>query len=136
MARNKLSVEEKEQIAAFVEKRIMKRLEGGAWEKETEPANGGFVYVISMIGLHKIGRTNNISRRLKEFSIFPEKAELVLLVPSKDSVALEDELHGLLAHKRVRGEWFKVDEKDLEWIRNFSIRYEGLKKLPRRPKGV
>jgi len=124
-------------IAGYVEQYMREWLEEKYYgeAKPTAAKINGYVYVISMGELYKIGRTSNITRRLQAFSIFPEEPKLVLYAPAKDCVALEAELHDLLEHKCVRGEWFRLDEKDLEWVKKFILSYEGQRKLPRRPKG-
>lgn len=83
----------------------------------------GFVYVLKEInGTHyKIGRTVDPDNRLRTFSVklpFPVKFEH--LIKCEDMYALERELHKRFLHKHINGEWFALDNEDLEYIRSVN----------------
>lgn len=80
----------------------------------------GYVYVIQDVDiskLYKIGRTNNPSRRLKEFSrALPFQIEVVAVVHTEDAPTLEWQLQQRYAEQRQRGEWFKLQAVDIREI--------------------
>ena len=79
----------------------------------------GFVYVLkSESGTYKIGRTKNPDDRLRTFSVkLPFAVEYEALIYSSDMIALERDLHLRFADKRVNGEWFTLNEQDMDEIR-------------------
>lgn len=69
--------------------------------------------------LYKIGITRReISARIKEFKT-GNASELILVDSfySEWGTKIESVLHGLLKEKRVSGEWFDLDQRDLESFR-------------------
>ena len=92
----------------------------GALPPMQHPA--GYVYVIQDIdisNLYKIGRTNNPSRRFKEFSlVLPFEIEVVAIVPTEDAPTLEWQLHQRYAEQRQRSEWFKLQDSHVKEICN------------------
>lgn len=79
----------------------------------------GFVYVLHQIGSdnYKIGHSIDPKKRLRRIIKLPFKVEFFIIIESDDMVALENELHDHFYQKRVNGEWFKLDDADLEYIR-------------------
>lgn len=81
----------------------------------------GGVYVIKGAeGLHKIGSAANIPHRLRVLQTgSATPLEHVLTIPTKQHThhALEQQLHRRLAAKRVRGEWFSLDDTDIIALR-------------------
>lgn len=82
----------------------------------------GYVYVIkdvSVTGYHKIGRTNNPERRLREFTVkLPFETHLVMLIESENAAALEKSLHSLLNYTRIRGEWFDLGHDEIQYLKS------------------
>ena len=79
-----------------------------------------FVYIITAneyIGIYKIGLTNDIERRLRDmqtgcpYTLFAFRAYYVL-----NPVAVEAMLHSFFHKKRLRGEWFNLNEMDIKYI--------------------
>jgi hypothetical protein len=79
-----------------------------------------FIYVITaqeFIGTYKIGLTNSIERRLADmqtgcpYLLFALRSYMVT-----NPVAVEAMLHAFFHKKRVRGEWFRLDDTDLNYI--------------------
>lgn len=77
----------------------------------------GYVYVLESRGLYKIGRTNDLTRRLNEHLTAAPDARYVHTIRSENERALEKELHGLFAAKRVTREWFALTRNDLALIK-------------------
>ena len=65
-------------------------------------------------GLTKIGRTSSLSSRMHHFTTkLPYKLTESLILETEDSPKLEAELHSHFANKRVRGEWFTLNDEDI-----------------------
>lgn len=82
----------------------------------------GYTYVIrgTGTGLHKIGRTTTapLERLQKLQTGSPVALELVVVL---DHVRWEAVLHHHYRDQRRQGEWFELDERDIEQIRAWSI---------------
>lgn len=79
----------------------------------------GWIYLLrGENGLYKIGMTKRTpDQRLAEFSPkLPFDSLLVDTIESQDAVRLELEIHERFADKRVRGEWFALNQEDLNWF--------------------
>lgn len=84
--------------------------------KDFEIENG-YIYVIKVLGYYKIGKTKNPEKRFGEYTMLMEEPQVVLLDYVSDYHRLELDLHKIYEHKRTRGEWFKLSEKDIKNIR-------------------
>jgi Meiotically Up-regulated Gene 113 (MUG113) protein len=81
----------------------------------TEQATAtAFVYLMHhpTSGAYKIGLSVNPSQRVG--TIAPRSAGIVLVgtIPTAEPVWLEKILHGAFSHRRIRNEWFRMDETD------------------------
>lgn len=78
----------------------------------------GFVYLIECRGLHKIGMTNSIPRRMRELEKKwrMDKYEIVHVITSDDMIYLEATLHRRYIDKCVHAEWFNLTSDDVAWI--------------------
>ena len=88
---------------------LIKRLKDELRDKPAGPIPA-YVYVISDgLGLCKIGRSENPTRRLSDLQP-GSSAKLVLAaaIPTLRSSVLETIIHKSLAHLRERGEWFRI----------------------------
>lgn len=87
---------------------------------------GQYVYVIQDTDLSrccKIGRTNNLRRRLARFDVvLPFRFAVICIVPCRNAVSMETYLHNHFNDKRRSGEWFSLDEKDVAFIRELAQR--------------
>lgn len=79
------------------------------------PQYPGFIYLLKTDeGLYKIGKTKRLDSRLTSFGLtlpFPVKLTTSYHVP--DMHATEAYWHRLFASKRVNGEWFRLEERDV-----------------------
>lgn len=73
---------------------------------------GMITYIIESQGFYKIGKTKNISTRLKCFNTHCFNFKLIKII-YKD---IESLLHLVFAEKRVKLEWFNLDDEDLLFI--------------------
>jgi len=82
-------------------------------------ARKGFVYIVEGEGYFKIGCTNDLSKRIKSLTVkAPFDLIVHLVIPSLDMYRTESVLHRRFAHKRRRGEWFNLQQGDIEDIRS------------------
>ena len=92
------------------------RGEGRDWRTGERFDTNLYIMKDGHTGLHKIGRSINPSTRERTL-----QAQVPLLEMIWDCGAmLADEaiLHGIFAHKRIRGEWFDLSSEDIEYIKS------------------
>jgi len=87
-------------------------------------APAGYVYVIQDVDFsnrYKIGRTNHPRTRLNKFGVeLPFKTEVVHILRTENAVATESDLHKRFAKSHARGEWFDLDDAQLQEIRRLG----------------
>lgn len=84
------------------------------------------VYLLKCGDKYKIGVSKNVTRRVKELDNKPFKVEVVAKSP-KSIYALYHEafLHEKYDKKRVWGEWFKLTQKDVDFIIDYYSKIGG-----------
>jgi hypothetical protein len=82
----------------------------------------GYVYIIRRAdGAHKIGHTNNLTRRLAQFrTIYPgDELKAVMVFKVKNRYDTETFLHRWFRRLCVGGEWFNLGKRELDMIRRW-----------------
>lgn len=107
---------------AYLDKLITRRVDARSFltaflslgeQKETER----FTYVMKDgTGLYKIGHTVDVGRRLSSIRTGNSSIELCFFIKGD----YEKELHQLYVSKRVWGEWFELDDSDLDFIKKYN----------------
>lgn len=86
-----------------------------------EPTNGekaGVVYLLKSAYGYKVGRTRNVPARMRAFGVhLPFIYTIPLCSWFADCHAAERRYHKMFVGKRINGEWFDLDENDIEKIR-------------------
>lgn len=87
-----------------------------------------FVYIMlnKSNGYYKIGRSKNPEHREK--TLQAEAPDIVLINKWIASAEIEKKLHFKYKLKRKRGEWFSLEEKDIEDIHAYMLQIVNIKK--------
>jgi hypothetical protein len=82
----------------------------------------GYVYLLKADnGLYKIGQAKIIDRRIAQLAVsLPYELELEVAIQTERYKELEPELHERFSAKRKRGEWFELNEADIEYIKKLE----------------
>jgi hypothetical protein len=87
-------------------------------DKPKAKANRGNVYLLRAGPYYKIGVSTQVDERIKQLSTLPPfDIELLHTLPTDDMYKLEKQLHERYADKRKNGEWFELDQDDVEYIK-------------------
>lgn len=101
-----------------IELGLLPRPEEPKVEESSRKIRKGLIYLVrANTGEYKIGYSVDVVSRLKAFSVQPPfKYELIHNFPSDDMEIAEAKLHHKYEEKHIRGEWFQLNESEVEWI--------------------
>jgi excisionase family DNA binding protein len=77
----------------------------------------GYVYIYGGNGVYKIGKANDVQKRLRSITQPPFRCSLIHVLPSDDPSKLERAIHVYFRHKRVNGEWFNLSDDDIIYLK-------------------
>lgn len=86
---------------------------------KTKIQTDGYVYLVKLDKHYKIGISVSPESRLQEFTLLPYPLEDICIEKVVNYKQVEKELHSFYADKRVRGEWFSLDDKDIDYIKQY-----------------
>lgn len=81
----------------------------------------GYIYFIKedFSNTVKIGKTNNLKERMANFGVkLPFNIELIHSIKTNNALYTEKLFHLHFSEKKTNGEWFKLDENDIYWIKS------------------
>ncbi|HDX9630885.1 TPA: GIY-YIG nuclease family protein [Bacillus cereus] len=116
--------------------KLIKEIETSPTRKRTlafhENANAKFVYLIieKLYGAIKIGSTKKLDQRLMQFGVkLPFDIKIVHIIYSENGDITEKLLHKYFSSKRLNGEWFSLNKKDLSDVKNLNLPKKILKSI-------
>ena len=90
----------------------------GSYLKKSKPKPKGQIYIMECGGYYKIGVSKNIKQRQKQLNKRPFKVNIIYKSPiNEDYYSMEKELHTQYDDKRINGEWFNLNQNDIETIK-------------------
>ena len=107
------------EVAAFARAYVPLRRDRG--DDEGTARTAGHVYMQRHGSDYKIGRTASVNKRGRQIQLeLPQEVELVHSILTDDPAGIEAYWHKRFAHKRTRGEWFKLTKSDIAAFKRWS----------------
>jgi len=94
---------------------ILPSVEASTASPSSKSVSEGWVYLLQSGNHLKIGRSDDLEKRVKQISIaLPEKVELVHAIKTDDPPGIEGYWHRRFVDQRANGEWFKLSVADVK----------------------
>lgn len=88
----------------------------GNFSMKAQPkTKDGHVYIIEHQGTYKIGIARNAATRIKGIKL-PHAVTIIHTFATNNMLFAERQLHQRFDAKRLNGEWFQLDQDDLQWL--------------------
>lgn len=120
---NPWATKDDKELANILKPRLERWLNPTAFtdKSQQKQSKEGWVYLLAGNDYYKIGQTNDIKRRIGQISPkLPFEVEVLCVIPTNNAHKLEADLHNLYKEKRTNGEWFELNEADVEYIRRLA----------------
>lgn len=92
------------------------------WQQESRKHRHRCVYVLECRGSYKIGRTENLPKRMKSLQVGnPFPMTLAHVIFTEEYIKVEQALHSIFEHSRTSNEWFSLSLRDLATVRSMSV---------------
>lgn len=89
--------------------------------EESNQDVSGYVYLIKSDSYYKIGVSQDVRQRIKQLGTLPPfDIKLICTIRTDSAYNLESQLHEQFEEKRVNGEWFELEDNDVEYIKELS----------------
>jgi hypothetical protein len=99
------------------------------FRERTGKKSSGFVYLVyaEELNVYKIGRTlRKPSKRIADIrATLPFETELIHFLYSDEVFQAEAYFHRKFKEKQVRGEWFRLDKKDVIYVKSYDCYPKG-----------
>jgi len=90
-------------------------------DKSKNTNSSGYVYLIAGRDYYKIGQTMYLEKRVKSISrTLPFDVTIVHKIKTNNRFKLEKEMHNEFSNKNVKGEWFDLNDNDIEYIKKLD----------------
>ena len=90
-------------------------------ERKISKVHSGFVYLMKSGKHYKIGRTNSVGRREREFAIqIPVPPKTIHSIETDDPIGVEAYWHNRFKDKRGEGEWFNLSPDDIRAFKRWK----------------
>lgn len=110
---------QKKEAKVQIDKEWLKR-----WQAKEEDF-WRYVYVMKCEDFYKIGIASRLDDRLNQIQTGnPFQVSIVFGLKHKKADEIETKLHEIFLTKRVKREWFALEAKDLDFIREYIEKYE------------
>lgn len=81
----------------------------------------GYVYFLELNGFYKIGSSTNYDKRYRQLCTgMPIQPKIEYVLKTMYYRQIEEALHRRFCTKRARGEWFNLDQADLDYIKTLD----------------